>query len=223
MRLILLFVLVGSVGCDLGTYSKRYNDRVGRMSAMANTNKDLSDQLVDVGGGGKLRLPLLCYHKDSMKFDTKSDFTKARLPGIEIPGFRSSYMGDIVRDDRYLPFQAYIHYVQGGSVNELKEEITQSIQKVLTSTSVEWTSERIEAYSGTEHVWHKAKVTAGLPFLVFQNDAEKSEQLSGRMDFYLTASDAGVLIVIFRAPSEVFGYDEETILQGTLMSIQGFN
>ena len=80
-------------GCDLGTYSSRYNDRVGKMTSMANTNKDMASEQNSIKGIAKIRVPKVCNNPDSVSFGENDNFTKARIPGIEIDGFARSFMG----------------------------------------------------------------------------------------------------------------------------------
>lgn len=211
-------------GCDLGTYGKRYSDRIGGMAVMANSNKDLADEMINVAGIAKIRVPKVCYNADSAKFGKSDDFLKARLPGIEIDGFVSSYMGDKESSDgKWYPFQVYFFYVPNTNVEEVKKNIKAAVGSVLTQTKMSWDSLKVMSYDGKEFVWHSSTVGAGQPFLVFENNSEKQVSLNGRLDFYVTGKEQGVLAVAFRAPSSVFADEDRHLIEGTLKSIQGFN
>ena len=224
IRLIVCIAMVTVLsGCDLGTYSKRYNDRVGKMTSMANSNKDLADQLIDIAGNAKIRVPKVCYNEDSLKFGPQDEFLKARIPGIEIEGFVSSFMGDKeAADGSWYPFQVYFFFMPGKNIEEAKSEVKAVVGSVLTQTRVSWEPKDMESYDGNEYVWNSATVGAGQPFLVYENNSEKQKTINGRLDLYLTDNDKGVLAVAFRAPASVFGYDDEHLVEGTLKSIQGF-
>lgn len=218
--LFTLAILAG--GCDLGTYGSRYNDRVGKMTSMANSNKDLADTLIDVAGVAKIRVPKICNDDKSAKFDKSSDFNKARIPGFEIDGFVSSFLGDKEGGDQWLPFQVYFYYNSQNNIVEVKKNLKQLVKAKLPSESFTWNSRKMEAYDGKEYLWENAKAGGGLPFLIYENNVYKETNLNGVMDFYVTANDNGVLIVVFRAPTSIFGLDEQPLVEGTLKSIQGF-
>lgn len=216
----LLLILLA--GCDLGTYSSRYNERVGKMTTMANTNKDLADELIDVGGIAKIRIPRVCYNKDSAKYGPGDDSFKARIPGIEIDGFVSSFVGDKESGGKWFPFQVYFFVKKNGNVEEVKDQIKSAIRSVLKQTSVTWENEKIESYDGKTYVWHSTTIGSTQPFNVFENGAEKQVNLNGRLDLYVTESEKGILTIAFRAPTAVFGHDDKHLIDGTLRSIQGF-
>jgi hypothetical protein len=225
MRLILLLSFVIVSGCDLGTYSKRYSERIGTMTSMANSNKNLADTQISVGGGAKFRIPKICYYEGSGEYTSGSDDNLARIPGIDLKGFTASYLGDVEYESKFLPFQIYFYFV-GKDVypgaQEAQTEIKKEIRTVLKNTEISWSNQTIVAYDGTEHAWATATVTAGLPFSVFQDGSPKPTNLPGRMDLCLTTNNRGTLIVVFRAPADIFGHDQEPLVEGTLKSIQGF-
>ena len=121
------------------------------------------------------------------------------------------------------PFSG-IHYPDGffdAQNKDPKAEIQKEIRKVLKDFS--WSSpKKITGDDGQEYAWTTGFESAGMPFLVLENDSEKSEPMQGRMDICLTSNEKGTLIVVFRAPTEIFGHKEEALVEGTLKSIRGF-
>lgn len=227
MKSISFFFLAASVwlvaGCDLGTYSSRYNDRVGKMTSMANTNKDLANELIDIKGVAKIRVPTVCNNPNSVRYGERDDFLKARIPGIEIDGFVTSFMGDkLAGDGKWYPFQVYLYYLPGKNVEDTKSEIRSAVNVVLKQTRVTWDSMSVEAYDGTPYSWASTTIGAGQEFLVFENGLENKVELNGRLDFYATSNPEGTLVVAFRAPSSVFADEDRPLIEGTLKSIQGF-
>ena len=215
-----LFLLV-SAGCDLGTYSKRYNERVGQMQEMANTNKDLADVWIDVGGGGKIRVPKLCYFDQSFKYGKEDLHSKARLPGIEIAGFQKSFMGDVENGDQLLPFQVYVFFMPSKKPLEAKDEIKVEMRKKFKDAG--WETRKVDSYEGKECVWEQMTIAgSSQPFDVYQNNSEKNINLPGRLDLLLTSNDQGTLVIGFRAPADIFGLEQEGLLTGTMRSLTGF-
>lgn len=210
-------------GCDVGTYGKRYNDRIGKMTSMANTNKDLANDLIDIAGVAKIRIPRVCYNEDSVKYGKQDEFLKARIPGIEIEGFVSSFMGDKEGNDgKWYPFQVYFYYIPNKNVEEVKKDVKAAFAEKLSSTTISWDSMNVETYDGNEYAWSATTIGAGQQFLVYENNSEKAVELNGKIEVFATSNDQGVLLVIFRAPTSVFGDGEKSLLDGTLKSIQGF-
>lgn len=204
---LLVVALLLFVGCDLGTYSKRYDERMDKSSSIRNTNKDLSQKIYKIGNAGSIRLPKIFTLESSEEYGPEDDFKLARVNGMDFPGFVKSYIGDKKSGENWLPVQGYFFVIAGGdkSSTDIQGEISEIIKQRVAERAA-WENTPILGNDGETRAWSKMTVTGTQPFFVFEpgSDNQKEKNLTGRMDLYLRSSDQSHFLVVMRSPAEVF-------------------
>lgn len=215
-----LATLLVTCGCDLGTYSSRYKEVAG--SGSSGSSVELAGAVV-IDGNIKVRLPTLLGDEYSQQFGPSDEFRKARVYGMDFPGFKKSFIGDKESGDgAWLPVQAYFYVTpaDGKSIVDFKQETKKVVEGKNPGYSERWEDLTVVGFDGKERVWSKNSLLVNQEFNLASGNGTKREQLLAQMEMLVTTNGTQNLLVIFRSPADIF----DTELQlSTIKSLQGFH
>lgn len=207
-------------GCDLGTYSSRYKEVAG--SGASGSSVELAGSVV-IDGNIKVRLPTVIGDEYSQRYGPSDEFRKARVYGMDFPGFKASFIGDKEGEGTWLPVQAYFYVTPTGSksIVDFKQEMKKIVADKNPGYSERWEDVTVAGFDGKERVWAKLAYLGNQEFMVADgNGSTKREQFTAQMEMMVTTNGSQNLMVIFRSPASIF----DTELQmSTIKSLQGFH
>jgi len=208
-------VSICCVGCDLGTYGRRYEARVAELERRSELVKNVhlgANTIADSTGKGtgiSMRLPS-CFDGDSVRFDPKSNVANSKkLPlGIAIPGYTFSFEKFVdTATEKQVPVYTYIATVpvEGLELDALKQQLGAAIGKVVQTDRLSWESVELDSLSGPPAQWQRLKLLVAQPFDTKEGKKTATETMDGHLQFFLKSFGSNYLIVALRVPAEVEG------------------
>lgn len=219
---LLALSLVALGGCDLGTYSSRYEERLPQLTRRAQLASRLHSTFqsleisnviegapaVPDGGnlslGAKIRLPNI-FDAESRKLSPADPPSIAAPPGIQLPiGLAYERYVANSESDR-LPIYFYLMAFPKATV-ELAD-VEGQIKGVLDSrleTVPSWQAQSIETLDGGTLEFRSLVVSQAQPFVVQRVDnAPEPQALEGQLHFYARTVGDYHLVFVFRYPSQI--------------------
>jgi len=200
------------VGCDDGTYSSRYKERladVGRISTLSfylqPSRIGVSDE-AGKGTGVDLQLPLI-FDKDRKQYSKSDDENRAQVPGIKIPGFNYSLerlAGNANSEFLPVQFYAFANSAAALSEDDFKAAVTAAVDQTFGKGQYGWGTTNIINMDGSTTSWNKMEILAGHPFHYLAADQqEQTRAMDGKLLIYERSNGKHTIAFAFRFPTEL--------------------
>ncbi|MCA9106384.1 MAG: hypothetical protein KDA83_13220 [Planctomycetales bacterium] len=214
-------LLLTSVGCDLGTYSSRYSERLpqlqrrGENASYLNNYQSLEISTVISGApvaegnstinvGAQIRLPMI-FDNESRKLGPNDPPSIAAPPGMQLP-IGLAYERYITNEnsDR-LPIYFYLIAIptEKADLTTVETDID-TVLATIVENSGGWKSLSVDTLDDSTLDYRALRVSQAQPFVVqLVDNAPQPQTLEGQLHFYARTVGDYHLIFVFRYPSQV--------------------
>lgn len=219
---ILGLAVATTLGCDLGTYSRRYTERLPQLTRRAELGRDLHNSYLSlqisavnsalpaVPGGGsastgvKVRLPKI-FDAESRLLSASDPADISGPPGMALPiGLAYERYITNAESDR-LPIYFYLVAIPKAEIemSKVEELITGALPAEIDPVP-SWQSQVIETLDDGTLDFRALKISQAQPFQVqLVDNAPEPQTLEGQLQFYARTEGDYHLVFIFRYPSQL--------------------
>ncbi len=228
LTLASLILILGTiqVGCDDGTYSKRYGQRLESITRVSGLSTQLGERyrITDPSGTSvnmDVQFPKVFYAAEGQTVTVMNANDqpprapdKMQIPGIPINGFSYSFESLVNSGKGNLwAFNAYTYAVPVGDLsNEQFEDSIVTALKTKITSDVRWTPYEYVDFDGVTQKVSQMVILSGLPFNTKTGEIEELKTLEGRMEMYHINTGTHHVVLCYRGPSELIslnGFDSQ--------------
>lgn len=197
-------------GCDLGTYGKRYTERLPELVRRGEQKANLGTSIVPLrpsaGTDTGLVLTLPKAFDGAPEIGPEFGADRVNPPRLPLPGRIKTYEKYVqAPSGNRLPSYCYVCVIPAGEkdYDTVQKELLTKVTEIIDRTAT-WEAKEFVSLTGQPVKWHAMRALAAQPF--FQLDAANkgaNQSLDGQIAMYTYQAEGNTVLIAFRFPNEV--------------------